>query len=218
MKTKLFFLLVVGFALSMLSCNSDPAGTPNDEKGVDTYGTTGSTHDPLVHPDYPDGKPDMGEPEEPIAPPHVNYIYLELVITVDEIKSFNVTTREVVFTDLISRKLITLPFDECVYNKLTIYYGNKLLFEKIPKTSGLSSFAINDLALIQSWGESLEESKFHFADGYPEWDIDGEQVMYEGGDSTPVDWKKIRKENAEKRKAEWDIFIKYLTDAGKIVE
>jgi hypothetical protein len=227
MKAKLFFLLIAGFALSMLSCNSDPVGTPNDDTTV-TYATgTGSDAptDTIVTPYIPEPP---GEPE--IYPPLTEYPgpeegrnpdfrvddtpHLELVITVDEIKSFNVTTREIVFTDLIFKKFTT-SIDECVYDSLTIYYGDKLLFEKIPKTCPVMSNAINDLVLIWFYNESLE-IKFHLADGYPEWDMDGEQIMY--GDGKPIDWKKIRRENAERRKAEWDIFIKYLTDAGKIVK
>ena len=126
------------------------------------------------------------------------------------------TTREIVFTDLIFKKFTT-SIDECVYDSLTIYYGDKLLFEKIPKVSLGTNNAVNDLVLIELPFESIEEVRFLLADGYPH-NWDDELIVTEVDNITPIDWKKIRRENAEKRKAEWDIFIKYLTDTGKIVK
>ena len=63
MKAKLFFLLITGFALSMLSCNSDSVGTPNDDNTAGTYGTGTSSEVPgdsvRVEP------PNIPDPEEP---------------------------------------------------------------------------------------------------------------------------------------------------------
>lgn len=219
----LFFLLMAGFALSMLSCNSDPAGTQNVDEETDTYATTESNHDPFADPEYPDGKPYPGEPGETIpTPPPVYMRPLELIFTVDDIKSFNVTTREIVFTNLIVEKLTTegifagiylKPNIEGVYVSVTIYHDDKPLFKEIPLASPVMSNTINDLVLIFI----IHKTEFYLADGYPDWKPD-DNVIVKGGDGTIIDWRKIRAENAEKRKAEWDIFIKYLTDVGKIVE
>jgi hypothetical protein len=52
---------------------------------------------------------------------------------------------------------------------------------------------------------SWYDDKFYLSNGYPA-PTNGEE------------WKQIREENAQNWKAEWDIFIQYLRDAGKIVD
>ncbi|MDR0699686.1 MAG: hypothetical protein LBG28_10790, partial [Tannerella sp.] len=80
---------------------------------------------------------------------------------------------------------------------MPFYLEEKLLFEA-NCISPLSSISYHDLTL--TW----YDDKFYLSDGYPAL-TNGEE------------WKQIREENAQKRKAEWDIFIQYLRDAGKIV-
>ena len=191
MKTKLFFILITGFALSLLSCNSDPAGTPNDEKEVDTYGATGLTHDPRIDPRYPDGKPDMGEPgfpggEQELAP-HEYLPDIELAFSVDDIFSYNIETREIVFTDIFSKKLTT-PNEEGIYRNLTFYYNDEPLLEEIIITSPWSS---------NPWR--------------------GYIVLFIGNVSTP-NYPFLLLKNTQEYQAEWDIFIKTLEDASKIVK
>jgi hypothetical protein len=207
MKTKLFFILIAGFAFSVLSCNSDSDGTTKEDKTTGTLyamGTRVESESANSDKPYPDpGEYDPNTPHKPI----VVYPSLELVFTGDDIKSFNITTGEIVFTDLIIKKLTT-PTEEGVYRKLSLYYDDKPLFEEVELLNLASSRLINDLVFVQ-YGVKYE-SEFYLVDGYPS--------LTEWNEETKKETQKERDENFKKRKAEWDIFIKYLRDAGKIVE
>ena len=203
MKAKLFFVLIAGFALSMLSCNSDPVGMPNDDTTV-TYATgTGSDAptDTIVTPYIPEppGEPEIYPPlteypgpeegRNPDFPGNLVFVpYLKLELYMDDIESYNVTTREIVFTDIFSKKLTT-PNDEGIYRELTLYYNDKPLLEEIIITYPYDSnpwrgFIVLSVCVIPDYCDS----PYHL-------------------------YKKT-----QEYQAEWDIFIKSLKDAGKIVE
>ena len=141
---------------------------------------------------YPDGKPDrseLGIPDEksPTIPPiPTPFPSLELVFTVDDIKSYNITCGEIVFTNIIKNKL-TMPYDEAkgIYKYFSLYHNDKQLFE------GRVTRPWDNM-----WGDCI--------------------ALYIGTGVSRCDFSFNR--NTIAYEAEWEAFIKYLTDAGKIVE
>jgi hypothetical protein len=114
--------------------------------------------------------------------------------TGEDIQSFNPLTREIVF--------VNLTVDD-VYERragfsstVSFYIGEKLLFEPIV-VHPVDSRTYDDLVF------SYYGDKFYLWDGY-------------GGMSD--EHLQIREANAQQRKAEWDLFIEYLSDAGKVTE
>ena len=122
-------------------------------------------------------------------------------LTVDDIKSYNMTTFEIVFTDLGYGKLMTE--NDLPRMDISFYLEDKLLFENITVRGGVHSFPLNDLVLI--WG-----GKFYLADGFP-------VCIYSYGLEDQEMLRKEREENTKKREVNWNLFIKSLSDAGKIV-
>ena len=128
-----------------------------------------------------------------------------LVITVDDIQSYNLASREIVFNDSIAYQLTdahNLP------NKLTIYIDDKPLLE-IAIMSSVSSLIYNDLAIEVSYFEN-RVPMFYLEDGYP---------LIQGAWSAEVreSVQKERQENAQKRQTAWDTFIAYLSNTDKII-
>ena len=137
-----------------------------------------------------------------------NYTLLppeELAFTGDDIQYFNLTTREIVFSDSFvfdMQAFINLILNYYVYN---VYFNDKLLLENIALVLGTNSAIYNNLVF---YFEPYSTNKLYLNDGYPDiWD----------GWSNAENLQKAREANAEKRKENWDIFIQYLSDAGKIV-
>lgn len=99
---------------------------------------------------------------------------------------------------------------------LSFYYDEYPLFDCIITTPWLSN-AVQDLILMIDRDDDLKYN-FHLLDGKPilpdNWRDGSTEQFIELGNK----WLKQREENALKRKANWDIFIKYLTDAGKIIQ
>lgn len=130
---------------------------------------------------------------------------VELLFTGDDIKSFNPTTGEIVFTDQIIDKL-NRPNEKGTFCQLTFYFEEEPLFNSIPITTAISSLMYNNLVLISM----IYDSKFYFTKGYPEiaevWDDDLKNKT-----------RKEREEQFKKYEAGWDIFINYLKDAGKLI-
>ena len=127
-----------------------------------------------------------------------------LVITVDDILSFNLASREIVFNDSIVCQLAdanNLP------DKLILYLDEDLLLE-MAIIASTSSLIYNDLVIEASYFEE-REPLFYLEDGYP---------LLQGAWSAELkeSTQKERQENAQKRQAAWDTFIVYLSDAGKI--
>ena len=169
------FFLIAGFVFTLFSCR--------DVNTADTLG-----------------------PEEGASgiPPWIAEIQ-ELLFTGDDIISFNIITREIVFTDLISDKLEKR--DLSILYKLSFYFNDKPLFDSISIFSPVSSSIYNDLVFV------IQDSKFYLEDAFPPI-----PSSWPTTDAKMEEVRKIRKENADKRKPEWDLFIKYLSDVGKIVE
>jgi len=190
MKAKVFFLTIV-FAFSQLSFGNDfsklEQETSIDEKSTDILYILGSGGK------YVNGVLSSFPPE--------------LVFTGEEIVSFNLTTREIVLTDPVSIKLISGDNEKKAYWQLYFYFNDKPLFEKVLIVSSLTSSDINDLVFYIIW----PSNQFYLNDGYP-------PTVYEyWPDELREIFIKEREDNAEKRKAEWDIFIQYLSNTGKIV-
>ena len=206
MKAKLFFLLIAGFVLSMLSCNGDPAGTSNDDNTAGTYATgTGSDVPPDTIPTpyipEPPGEPEIypplteyPDPEEgrnPDFPEYIPVLHSALVFSVDDIKSYNITTKEIVLTDIISKKLTTPnENDEGLYymfNIMILYYNDEPLFEEIRISRPVDSNPWRGYIVLSVCGYNCDYPFFLY-------------------------------KNTQEYQVEWEIFIKYLTDTGKIVE
>jgi len=135
----------------------------------------------------------------------------KLIFTGDDIVSFNITTREITLNDsthnqLQTRRIYYVP-------RFIFYFNGKPLFDTIPMMSIYSSNYYNNLIIVRGMiSKDSADSKFSLEDGYP--------VRIPNSLPLPQAeaWRKTREENIEKRKAQWDIFIQYLSEAGKIVE
>jgi len=97
------------------------------------------------------------------------------------IKSFNVTTREIVFVNLYIDDIHELRTG--FSSKISFYIGERLLFEPLV-VHPYDSRTYNDLVF------TYYDNKFYLPDGY-------------GGQSEEN--LQIREANAQKRQAEWDI-------------
>ncbi|GHT38291.1 hypothetical protein AGMMS49965_01170 [Bacteroidia bacterium] len=124
-----------------------------------------------------------------------------IAFTGDDIKSFNIKTGEIVFTGLTVEDVRARVSNS---TKLTFYFDGKPLFESTSIETGVSSYMYNNL--IFTWFED----NFYLADGYP--------LALDGDAHLPNNARQERDENAQKRAAEWDKFVKFLRDAGKTVE
>ncbi|MDR1526446.1 MAG: hypothetical protein LBS46_02105 [Dysgonamonadaceae bacterium] len=143
----------------------------------------------------------LTEAADPVTPP-VQKVPDETIsaITTDDIKSYNLSTGEIIFTGFTVQDIhdgrIGIWFGVIDGFYMPFYLGEKLLFEA-NCVSPLSSIPYHDLTL--TW----YDDKFYLLDGYPV--------------GKSEEWKQIRDANAQKWKAGWDIFIKYLSDTGKII-
>jgi hypothetical protein len=133
-----------------------------------------------------------------------------LVFIGKSILSFNPKTREIVFD---SHNILS-NLNELAPIRLDIFRdGNPLLSATIIVSDNPQT--VNDLVFMidntkkQDASYQLNEFKYHILDGYP---------ALENLESGREDARRIREENAQQREAEWNTFIRYLTDAGKIVK
>ncbi|MDR1170998.1 MAG: hypothetical protein LBL24_00935 [Bacteroidales bacterium] len=124
----------------------------------------------------------------------------ELLFAEDDIISFNLATREIIFTDIAAKRLSSCSFDGYSTSTNLFLNGERLFKSAIYLVCGFSSFRIDDLVFYRS-----EDSKYYLNDGYPL------EIYSEG-------IRKIREKNAQKRKVEWDTFVDHLSKAGKIVQ
>lgn len=144
-----------------------------------------------------------------------NPLIKELVFSGDDIISYNMKTFEITFTNSAVDKLIYKDYYMFYYvpnyRVLSFYFNDKSLFINIKtRYTESGSTIINDLVFIVD-GRSL---KFYLADGYPLVRKDEWEDLYW---NNKEELRKEREENAMKREVEWGIFIKYLSDKGKIV-
>ena len=82
-------------------------------------------------------------------------------------------------------------------------HKNKILFH-LPVFSPTFKRVHNDYVIF------IDEPKYFFLDAYPE-------IYEEWPDFIKARVRKEREENAKKQKKNWDTFIRYMNNAGKIV-
>jgi len=117
----------------------------------------------------------------------------EMGFTDNNIKSFNIATKEIVFID----------YDPPLSKGFSIYLNDDPILENIAVFPINFPFLDNDLVLYYDYG-------FFFIDGYPPNISSWLQAEREG-------WQEKRDKNSEKRKEGWDIFIQHLRNTGKII-
>ncbi|MDR1523957.1 MAG: hypothetical protein LBS79_01695 [Tannerella sp.] len=132
-----------------------------------------------------------------------------VVFNGSDIKSFNLTTGELIFSNLTFEQLRSRTEN----GTLTFYLDDKELFKSASVGYDtlfiLSGEVINDLVFILR-GDLNE--RLYLMDGFPGLD------WVENFGVSEADAAKQREANTQKRKAEWDLFIEYLEDAGKVIE
>ncbi len=187
MKTTVFCTLIAGFIFLSFSCNNDSDQLEKKEKENESLyaiGTRAELRGDIM--DNDNANPDSS---------------LNLIFSGDDLVSFNVKTREIVFTDAMINKLSTQFLG--LFSTLTLYFNDKPLLDSISIVPVISSRLHNDLVFV------VQDFKFYLEDGYPKI-----QDSWPNEDELQT----IRKENAQKRKTEWETFMKYLNDSGKIIE
>jgi len=194
MKIKVLFLTII-FSFPLFSFSNDISRTAQvmsiDDNSTDTLYVMGSGYRNIE-----------GGGQLPFPP--------ELVFIAEDIISFNPTTREIVLSDSIYSKFVFSAYDnvQTFYFLLYFYFNDKHLFDAMI----VNRFnAFNDLVFYGEYDEDYHFFRFYLYDGYP-------TILT---DYWPEEIKEMylkeREDNAEKRKPEWDIFIAYLSDRGKIV-
>jgi hypothetical protein len=133
----------------------------------------------------------------------------ELLFTGDDIKSFHSESRELVLFE-------ELSFDALWSNPdpytLTFYLDDRKLFESgavamsVDTFINLSGRVYNDLIFVAHSPQRSE--KLFLLDGYP---------PLERLEPGREEARQIREANIRKRQTEWDLFIHYLSDAGKLL-
>jgi len=117
-----------------------------------------------------------------------------ILFTSNNIKSFNELTGEVVFTDtLIPKKLGSYHLIKCLLGTDSLFAATL--------TSDIMSSIVNDLVL----NHNLEDGKFYFEDGYPNW-IDNFGAT------------NLRAQNKKNRAVAWNRFINQLKLERKLKE
>jgi hypothetical protein len=187
MKVKVFFLMCVGMFF-LCSCGND-----GNESATEADPATEALYMAGLETDVPES----GSASESVG--NVN-----IVFTGSDIESFNLTTREIVFTENIN--IDELKVRVGLFSTLTLYLNQEPLFDSIRIGLEIAGYLHNDLTL------AIRDSKFYLSDGYPVIE-DWESLTWSNKDEV----RKIREENARNRKPAWDKFIAYLTDAGKIL-
>ena len=129
----------------------------------------------------------------------------ELYVTGNDIISYNVSTGEIVFA---KSKLDEIKSRLGLWSQLKFLIGDKSVFEPaIWIHSPLSSAGADDLHLRFS---DPDFNKVYFAEFYQSWEwlSETERAIKQ----------KEQEETHKKRKKELDFLIKFLNDAGKVVE
>ena len=136
----------------------------------------------------------------------------ELSFTGEDIISFNLTTREIMFTDQVIKKIGN-------YKCFSFYFNTETLFENVYYRSCLVDAMTNNLTLKEKLGSYVDEFptyEYFLYDGYPK-SLDYEDPLLIIFHDSIKDWQKERDDNSEKRKEGWNIFIEYLRSEGKII-
>jgi hypothetical protein len=199
MKTNIF-IITIGFLLSICSCNSD---TIEKQDNLNLDGELSAVVTRAMTSEIPEQEKEPIEPGGGESPKEPESSFEEKVAFIgDDIKSFNIKTREIVFNNLTADELIKRVG---VSSELTFYFDGKKLFESTTIEVGYSSQIIDDLVFF------ISDSKFYLIDGYP--------IIQ---DSWPQDdikrMKEARDNKSKSREKEWDTFIKYINNKGKIIK
>lgn len=122
---------------------------------------------------------------------------IDMIFSVEDIKSFNTSTGEIVFKNLTAKEIEKRinGYD----SSLTYFIGDMKLFNSVFIVPAWSSAVYNDLSLV------IVDSKCYIFNGYPSLDI----IEYK-----KEEYRQLREENIQKNKKSWDIFIKYLGNKG----
>ena len=120
------------------------------------------------------------------------------LFTLDNIKSFNAQTREIIFQDFEPTSQL-FP----IYSNIEIHSYGKVLLHISTFVSSFNSQIFTDLSLVS------ESGKFYLSDCYPRNIEDNSQYVKEN--------KAIQKAK-EKRAAEWGEFLSILKKHGKLIE
>ena len=120
------------------------------------------------------------------------------LFTLDNIKSFNAQTREIIFQDFEPTSQL-FP----IYSNIEIHSYGKVLLHISTFVSSFNSQIFTDLSLVS------ESGKFYLSDCYPRNIEDNSQYVKEN--------KAIQKAK-EKRAAEWREFLSILKKHGKLIE
>ena len=207
MKTKLFFCLIAVGAFLMFSCNdSSSDGVKIDEEKTSstlyvmgTYSGTSIVEIPEVE------KPDPGDPyENVVTPPYEETETSDpkLVFTGEDIVSFNVTTGEMLF---VKAKLEEIKKSLGNFAILDFYIDDKPLFvPPIEIFAPVSSIRRDDLQMVIGIDGVILLIEFYQSF---DWMSEAERAIR----------KKQQAETSAKRKKEMEVFIKYLSNAGKII-
>ena len=180
MKKSLYVLQVFIFSLLFISCSNEDnqTKTPADQGAKTELFAVGSTR---------------------IARASVS-ASSSYLFTLDNIKSFNVQTREIVFQGFEPTRQL-FP----VYRNIEIHSYNKVLLHISTFVSSVDSQIFTDLSLVSE----LESGKFYLSDCYPR-NIENNSKYARENEGI--------KEARDKRAAEWREFLSILKKHGKLIE
>ena len=180
MKKSLYVLQVFIFPLLFISCSNEDNQTKNpaDQGAKTELFAVGSTR---------------------IARASVS-ASSSYLFTLDNIKSFNVQTREIVFQGFEPTRQL-FP----VYRNIEIHSYNKVLLHISTFVSSVDSQIFTDLSLVSE----LESGKFYLSDCYPR-NIENNSKYAKENEGI--------KEARDKRAAEWREFLSVLKKHGKLIE
>ena len=179
MKKSLYVLQVFIFSLLFISCSNEDnqTKTPADQGAKTELFAVGSTR---------------------IARASVS-ASSSYLFTLDNIKSFNVQTREIVFQGFEPTRQL-FP----VYRNIEIHSYNKVLLHISTFVSSVDSQIFTDLSLVSE----LESGKFYLSDCYPR-NIENNSKYARENEGI--------KEARDKRAAEWREFLSVLKKHGKLI-
>ena len=139
------------------------------------------------------------EPNVPVPPPAQEGEVLNAVSVEEDVLSFDMADRSIVFaTD-------TLACDTAEAGGLLVSFSlrDSVIMADIPYITALSSKVYNELVLV-SFGD------IHYLyDGYP-------SLSSLGGDAEVNE--ALRRENFERHRAGWELFVAYLREEGRLSE
>ena len=239
MSTKFFYVCMVGLALSMFSCNSNPIEGLSEEDSIsDTYATgtgLGQPTDSIANPGVPDmPNPDIPNPGEPYTP-DLDSINPEIIYPPKPYPGEpGFPDGEPVLPPLPPLTDLNLAFPVDSIISFNITTGEIVLadfiFKKlvIPNDEGVYrslSIYSSEEAIYSNQKALLEDIRVvgpHDSRSFDlELYIDFEN--YDGNLSLTENYLKNsklylrNKDTTQQYKTEWDILIKYLTDSGRIV-